>query len=42
MKTQVVAPILISQCYNGQIIITLSACVVAPILISQCYNLEDW
>ncbi len=42
MKTQVVAPILISQCYNYHDEHIYEEVVVAPILISQCYNLEDW
>ncbi len=42
MKTQVVAPILISQCYNKLNASNIVHTVVAPILISQCYNLEDW
>ncbi len=36
----VVAPILISQCYNVSSHILLFKPVVAPILISQCYNLN--
>ena len=34
----VVAPILISQCYNKRFKPNLYGDVVAPILISQCYN----
>ncbi len=34
----VVAPILISQCYNAERVDRLNLSVVAPILISQCYN----
>lgn len=35
----VVAPILISQCYNAERVDRLNLSVVAPILISQCYNI---
>ena len=35
---QVVAPILISQCYNTKSPTLQPKQVVAPILISQCYN----
>ena len=34
----VVAPFLISQCYNSKILATREEMVVAPFLISQCYN----
>ena len=34
----VVAPFLISQCYNIDVLIYIACCVVAPFLISQCYN----
>ena len=34
----VVAPFLISQCYNESLLIDALADVVAPFLISQCYN----
>ena len=34
----VVAPFLISQCYNGYIKHKEGNLVVAPFLISQCYN----
>ena len=34
----VVAPILISQCYNFVTYAGYLIAVVAPILISQCYN----
>ncbi len=34
----VVAPILISQCYNKTVCLDSKLLVVAPILISQCYN----
>ena len=34
----VVAPILISQCYNETLKQEYMNSVVAPILISQCYN----
>ena len=36
--SKVVAPILISQCYNSCLLWGAAAFVVAPILISQCYN----
>ena len=36
----VVAPILISQCYNFRSWFFAWLIVVAPILISQCYNPE--
>ena len=34
----VVAPFLISQCYNEEGEVTRAWLVVAPFLISQCYN----
>ena len=34
----VVAPFLISQCYNGFNSVRIVRTVVAPFLISQCYN----
>ena len=34
----VVAPFLISQCYNPANVLIKFDCVVAPFLISQCYN----
>ena len=34
----VVAPFLISQCYNAGILRFHAGYVVAPFLISQCYN----
>ena len=37
-KTEVVAPFLISQCYNSAGSHGLADTVVAPFLISQCYN----
>ena len=39
-KLNVVAPILISQCYNWLPSWTKCSGVVAPILISQCYNIS--
>ena len=39
LNAVVVAPILISQCYNTLSSLTACMRVVAPILISQCYNL---
>ena len=36
----VVAPFLISQCYNTALSEAINANVVAPFLISQCYNKE--
>ena len=36
---EVVAPFLISQCYNCRLASVLFIAVVAPFLISQCYNL---
>ena len=36
--TTVVAPFLISQCYNYNDIAWYGDYVVAPFLISQCYN----
>ncbi len=38
-KALVVAPFLISQCYNLLPFYKLAFFVVAPFLISQCYNL---
>ena len=38
LNAVVVAPILISQCYNTLSSLTACMRVVAPILISQCYN----
>ena len=35
----VVAPFLISQCYNRYIADITKLLVVAPFLISQCYNI---
>ncbi len=37
----VVAPILISQCYNKNFLGGSEKYVVAPILISQCYNIKN-
>ena len=37
----VVAPFLISQCYNWPSKDSMIALVVAPFLISQCYNKEE-
>ncbi len=37
-KALVVAPFLLSQCYNFIPIALRSRCVVAPFLLSQCYN----
>ena len=37
----VVAPFLISQCYNSYLLINSTGHVVAPFLISQCYNAMD-
>ena len=37
-RSCVVAPFLISQCYNGIRNVEVSYRVVAPFLISQCYN----
>ena len=36
--TTVVAPFLISQCYNDFDFVQIWHLVVAPFLISQCYN----
>ena len=36
--TEVVAPFLISQCYNTNCKPPMTFSVVAPFLISQCYN----
>ena len=38
MAVTVVAPFLISQCYNFGDIRHVAGVVVAPFLISQCYN----
>ena len=38
MTQVVVAPFLISQCYNGTFVLERDENVVAPFLISQCYN----
>ena len=38
MYKTVVAPFLISQCYNLTNFLYVNALVVAPFLISQCYN----
>ena len=37
---RVVAPFLISQCYNSVLITPYMNMVVAPFLISQCYNIS--
>ena len=36
--SKVVAPFLISQCYNIMVLHNRAVIVVAPFLISQCYN----
>ena len=38
----VVAPFLISQCYNTKITQAIENRVVAPFLISQCYNADKY